>query len=83
MADPKASSYPAGSGARYGADTFNYTYTSLLKVLHETFNGNPRNLVAAVGLMESLNEQAQALMTLEAGIGANAGPSFEYQPTNP
>ncbi|MDQ6779319.1 MAG: ferritin-like protein [Actinomycetota bacterium] len=82
IADPKASSYPAGSGARYGCDTFNYTYTSLLKALHDTFNGNPHSLATAVGVMESLNEQAQALMTLESGIGGNAGPSFEYQPTN-
>jgi Ferritin-like len=83
VADPKASSYPAGSAARYGCDTFNYTYTSLLKVLHETFNGNPSRLGTAIGMMESLKEQALTLMTIDSGLGGKAGPSFEYQPTNP
>ncbi len=83
IADPHSERYPAGSPARHACDTFNYTYTSLLKVLHETFNGSPGKLVSAVGLMESLNEQAQAMMTIESGIGGNAGPSFEYRPTNP
>lgn len=83
IADPKASSYPAGSTARYGCDTFNYTYMSLLKVLHETFNGHPIRLGRAIGMMESLKEQALTLMTIDSGLGGKAGPSFEYQPTNP
>lgn len=83
IADPKASRYPAGSAARYGCDTFNYTYTSLLKVLHETFNGDPSRLGTAIGMMESLKEQALTLMAIDSGLGGKAGPSFEYQPTNP
>jgi rubrerythrin len=83
ITDPRSERYPAGSPARHACDTFNYTYTSLLKVLHETFNGSPGKLGPAVGLMESLNEQAQTMMTIESGIGGNAGPSFEYRPTNP
>lgn len=82
IANPKTSKYPAGSAARTGCQTFNYTYTNLLKVLHDTFNGQPDRLPAAIGLMESLNEQAQALMAIDSGLGSNAGPSFEYQPTN-
>jgi hypothetical protein len=81
--DPSSAGYPAGSAARYACDTFNYTYTSLLKALHETFNGNPANLNTAVGLMESLNEQAQTMVRIPSGSGENAGPSFEYRPTNP
>jgi hypothetical protein len=83
IADPKAAGYPAGSAARYGCDTFNYTYTSLLKVVHETFNGSPNRLGTAIGMMESLKEQALTLMTIDSGLGGKAGPSFEYQPTNP
>ncbi len=83
IANPKAKNYPAGSPARYACETFNYTYTSLLKALHETFNGNPKNLRTAVGLMESMDEQAKAMMAMDAGSGKTAGPSFEYQPTNP
>jgi Ferritin-like len=82
IANPKTSKYPAGSAAQRGCQTFNYTYTNLLKVLHDTFNGHADRLPTAIGLMESLNEQAQALMTTDSGIGGNAGPSFEYQPTN-
>jgi hypothetical protein len=82
--NPTAKGYPAESAVRHACDTFNYTYTSLLKALHETFNGSPQNLPAAVGLMESLNEQAQTLMRMNSGIGGeSAGPSFEYRPTNP
>lgn len=81
--NPKASGYPEGSEARRANDSFNYTYTALLKSLHETFNGSPGTLPVAVGLMESMNEQAQTLMTIEVGAGEVAGPSFEYRPTNP
>jgi hypothetical protein len=83
MANPKAADYPPGSAARYGCETFNYTYTNLLKVLHEAFNGNPSRLSAAIGMMESLKEQALTLAAIDSGDGAKAGPSFEYQPTNP
>lgn len=83
MANPKAARYPVGSAARYGCETFNYTYTSLLKVLHEAFNGNPSRLSAAIGMMESLKEQALTLAAIDSGVGGKAGPSFEYQPTNP
>jgi hypothetical protein len=86
--NPKETSYPAKSKARHACDTFNYTYTSLLKALNITFNGQPDNLGTAIGLMESLRQQAIDMMSgivLETGPnqGRNAGPSFEYQPTNP
>jgi hypothetical protein len=54
-----------------------------LKSLHATFNGQPGQLVSAIGLMESLKEQAMNMMEIELGDGTNAGPSFEYQPVNP
>ncbi|HYO50795.1 MAG TPA: ferritin-like protein [Chloroflexia bacterium] len=81
--NPKAANYPPGSKARYACDTFNYTYTSLLKSLHSTFNGNRNQLGTAVGLMESLKEQVVDLMAIDLGNGFTAGPSFEYQPVNP
>jgi len=83
IANPKAAMYPAGSKARYACDTFNYTYTALLKTLHLTFNGQPYRLSAAIGLMESLKAQAMDLMAIDLGNGTHAGPSFEYQPINP
>ena len=51
--NPKVSGYPLGSAARRACQTFNYTYTNLLKVLHEVFNGTPPRVPAAIGLMES------------------------------
>jgi rubrerythrin len=81
--NPKASTYPASSQARYACDTFNYTYTSLLKTLHAAFNGSPKKLRDAIGLMESLKEQAMNLMDIDLGDGTKAGPSFAYQPVNP
>ena len=84
LTNPKAKKYQEGTAARHACDSFNYTYTTLLKVLHETFNGSPYRLVAAVGLMESMSEQAQAMMAMPSGIeGKNVGPSFEWRPTNP
>jgi hypothetical protein len=81
--NPKAAQYPAGSAARQVCDTFNYTYTSLLKTLHRVFNGDPEQLGATLGLMFSLKEQAMDMMAGNTTGGQNVGPSFEYQPINP
>ena len=81
--NPKAASYPPGSTARRACDTFNYTYTSLLKSLHAVFNGRPERLDASIGLMESLKQQAGVLIEISLADGTHAGPSFEWQPVNP
>jgi hypothetical protein len=81
--DPKAAGYPPGSAGRIACDTFNYTYTSLLKSLHTTFNGRPADLVSAIGLMMSLKVLARNMMSGTSPAGVNVGPSFEYQPVNP
>lgn len=82
-ADPSASRYPAGTAARYAFDTFNYTYTNLLKALHATFNGQPDRLDSAIGLMMSLKQLARDMMSGSNPVGVNVGPSFEYQPIEP
>lgn len=87
VTNPAVLGYAPGSAAAIRNDTFNYTYTSLLNSLHAVFNGQPNRLVAAIGLMESLKELAFAMMSaIPAGPlmpGLNAGPSFQYKPTNP
>jgi rubrerythrin len=93
VSDPKVNdpgsppTYGAGTAARRLCDTFNYTYTSLLKTLHDTFNGKPGNLPAAIGLMWSLEEQFIEMAAFPADPsqpdGLRAAPSFEYQPINP
>ena len=84
--DPKAAEYPAGSAQAFANDNFNYTYTSLLKVLHDLFNGqnNQVQMNSAIGLMMSLKGQAKAMMAgMPNPSGPYTGPSFEYQPVNP
>jgi hypothetical protein len=81
--NPKAAHYPAGSPARLACDTFNSTYTSILKTLHVAFNGSPDRLGHAKGLMFTLSGQATDLMAIDLGNGTNAGPSFEYRPDSP
>src|SRR6266581_4234659 len=84
--NPKAALYPAGSPARLACDTFNSTYTSILKKLHVSFNGSPNQLEDAIfgnfG-MDTLSGQAMDLMAIDLGNGTNAGPSFEYRPDSP
>lgn len=80
--NPSRATYPSGSRAANANNTFNYTYTSLLKALHIAFNGHPERIDDAIGLMESLKELASALMSIDVGNGNTAGPSFEYNPVN-
>ena len=78
--NPRAAGYPAGSAARRACQEFNYSYTGLLKSLHAAFNGTPRELKSAIGLMGSLQQQATDMMAGTAAGGACVGPSFEWQP---
>ena len=73
--NPNNVTYPAGSAAANLNSTFNYTYTSLLKSLHSVFNGAPTRLGEAIGLMESMKEQALGMMSVELAGGKTAGPS--------
>jgi rubrerythrin len=95
VSDPKVNvsdptgppTYAVGTTARRLCDTFNYTYTSLLRGLHATFNSRPETLPAAIGLMWSLEQQFIEMAQFPADPslpdGPRAAPSFEYQPTNP
>jgi len=60
------------------SDEFNKAYTSLLKLLHETFNGTPSRLSAAVSVMRDLPDLAAALFQIPLGNGLQAGPTFEW-----
>lgn len=83
ITNPDSKSYPPGSKARNLNDTFNYTYTSLLKSLQLVFSGEPDRLGPAIGLMESMKEQALTMMATQLVPGQTIGPTFEYQPVNP
>jgi hypothetical protein len=82
ISNPHSDSYAPGTKARLMNDTFNYTYTSLLKCLHLVFNGEPDRLGPAIGLMESMKEQALVMMSTVTVPGQTAGPSFQFNPVN-
>jgi Ferritin-like len=83
ITNPGPDIYPPGSKARNLNDTFNYTYTSLLKSLQLVFNGQTDRLGPAIGLMESMKEQALTMMSTPTVPGQTAGPTFVYTPVNP
>lgn len=80
--NPKAETYAEGSAERHAMDNFNYTYTSLLKGLHDLFNGNPLTFRRTLGAMMSLRQQALDMMS-GTNLHVPLGPSFQYQPVNP
>jgi len=80
VSNSKAEMYAAGSLARQGVDQANVTYSNLLNALHETFNGTPGNLNAALGLMTEFR-----LVVLEKVVSVKvdnsdkfAAPAFQY-----
>jgi len=81
--NPRAATYPAGSVGQVANDTFNYTYTGLLKVLHAMVNGQPKLFDTALGLMMSLKQQALDMMSGTDTGNQAIGPSFEYRLVNP
>jgi hypothetical protein len=79
----KAEMYPEGSRARRLVDQFNYSYTSLLNGLHETFNGKSDYLNTTLGVMFELKLQAEEMVEIPIpgyNDSKRVAPSFEYQP---
>ncbi len=54
--------YPDGSPIRAQLEEFNHAYSAVLHLLHECFNGSPRLLAVATGLMYGLKDEAVKLM---------------------
>ena len=78
--NPRMNDYPVDTVAFTYSKFFNFTYTSLLNSLHRTFNGEPEQINAAMGLMFSLRLYAlKLLQTPDPNhAGYMAGPSFEF-----
>jgi uncharacterized protein (TIGR02246 family) len=76
----KIADFPVGTQARTRIEQFAYGYSTLLNALHETFNGEPSKLNAAIGMMYDLRVLAAALMQTDTGdeAGLTVGPSFEF-----
>ncbi len=81
--NPKATDYPEGSRSRRMADQFNFSYSKLLNALHHTFNGKPKALDQAMGLMYEVKLVAnQTLGTPDPSTGQPTGLPFEYSRVN-
>jgi hypothetical protein len=79
--NPRTADHPEDSPIRAAQQEFNNAYCLLLFLLHETFNGDPAQMGAAVRHMYVIKAQAQQLMAMPAGDGkSTAGPTFEYVP---
>ena len=77
--NPCPADYPAGSHLAQLSETFSFGYSNLLNVLHRGFNGAPRAIDSAIGLMYQLRLTAQTLMATPVGQGTRtAGPVFRY-----
>jgi hypothetical protein len=79
----KIADFKPGSQAHTRIVQFNASYNRLLTTLHQSFNGEPRRLDAAIGLMYSLKMEAVALMQtpITGSEGLTVGPSYEYTGT--
>ncbi len=79
--NPRLADYPEESEVWRKMDEFNRTYSSILHLLDQCFDGKPNLLKVATGAMYELKQQAIELMQLPSGDGeSTAGPSFEYIP---
>jgi hypothetical protein len=81
LPDAKTVDYKPGTTARQISERFNYSYTSLLKALHETFNGRPEILQKALALMYEIKLLGGNLAATPIdGTEYQAAPTFEYTP---
>jgi hypothetical protein len=80
LTNPKRLFYERIPSLQNRNDEFNRTYTRLLDTLNLVFNGESDRLSVAIGLMQSLKEQAGVIMAVELLPGQNAGLTFEYIP---
>jgi hypothetical protein len=79
--NPCTTDHPAGSAIFAAQHEFNQTYSDMLRMLDDAFNGSPATLGQAIGKMFTLRTQAQRLMQMPSGDGrTTAGPTFEYLP---
>jgi len=77
--DPKECDYAPGSRARGLVNRFNFSYTAILRALHETFNGDPGRLRVALGSMYELRLLGADVVSTPVGkTTLQASPSFEY-----
>lgn len=57
---------------------FETTYTELMQVIHQGFNGEPEVLTKATAIMKKVGYDTVALMQVEVGNGETCGPPFWF-----
>lgn len=78
-ANTRASDFQEGSEIRELLDGFNRAYNIFLKVLHDSFNGQPDLLKTSVPMMYDLKYRAQAIARIPIpGSNETVGPSWEW-----
>ena len=79
--NPSASTLIRNSNCYTEAKAFHHIYRSLLRVLQDTFSGNPKAISDAVGLMEALKVHTKRLMWVKYHTDSDTtcGPAFDYE----
>ncbi len=85
VANSNLADYTPGTLAYSGVAQANYSYTSLLNALHETFNGSPGTLRSAIALMYELRLVVlEKVVNQQLADGPNKGqyaaPAFQFTP---
>ena len=79
--NPRLGDFPEDSEAHQKMELFCITYSSILRMLHHAFNGQPEFLSLATGSMYELKHQAIELMQMPTGDGETTiGTPFQYIP---
>ena len=79
--DPNPEDYPVGSEIRNRLEAFHQTYSDLLRLMHQSFNGKPDLMAEAVGSMYEIRYQAAELMKMPSGDGiTHVGVTYKYAP---
>jgi len=79
--DPKTDDYASGSAVRAKLEAFHQSYSDLLRLMHQSFNGSPELMGLAIGSMYEIRYQAAELVKMPSGDGqTNVGLTFQYAP---
>ncbi|MEN9864860.1 MAG: hypothetical protein RL748_450 [Pseudomonadota bacterium] len=78
IVNPNAGTYAGKPRLQDLNYSFNQTYSNMLRMLEQVFNGQPDYLGPAMLSMQNLKQQAQLLMAQEIVPGQTAGPTFDY-----
>ncbi|XP_070541025.1 uncharacterized protein [Ptychodera flava] len=86
--DPKDNDYPVESEIKQISDLFNKEYSNLLRCIHGSFTGNPREIKTCMSMMARLESLGRQLARTpidpndDPNVGPNGAPTFEFSTVN-